>query len=175
MAEPTATTEGTEAPGGPGLPQMNAATFPSQIFWLAVTFVFLLVVLSRVALPRIGGAIEARRSRIEGDLGTAEKLREEAAAALKAYEAALAEARGRALALADENRKRIGGEIEALKNAADAQSQTALAAAEVRIAASRQAAMAHVRGAAAEAASDIVERLIGERIPAGEAAKAVEA
>ena len=102
-------------------------------------------------------------------------MRNDATEALKAYEAALAAARGRALALAEENRKRVAGEIDALRNNADAQSQAALNEAESRIVAARKAALAHVRDAAAEAASDIVERLIGERIGRTEALKAMEA
>ena len=174
MAAPETTIEGTVAPAQhAGLPQMDTTTFPSQVFWLAVTFGLLFVVLSRMTLPMIAGSIGARRNRIEGDLGAAEQLRSDASAALAAYEAALGAARGRALALAEENRKRITGEVDALKNTAEAQSQTTIAAAEKSIATSRQAALAHVRTAAGEAAADIVERLIGERITPADAAKAV--
>jgi F-type H+-transporting ATPase subunit b len=173
------TTEGTVAPGEAhaegGLPQMNVETFPSQLFWLVLTFGFLLVVLSRTALPRIGGAIEARRQRIVGDIESAEQLRKDAAAALQGYESALASARGRAVALADESRKLITAEVDRQKAAADASAHKALAEAESRIAETRNAAMAHVREAASEAAADIVERLIGERVSAADAQSAVEA
>lgn len=174
MATALKTTEGTAVPEGhAGLPQMNVGTFPSQIFWLVVTFGLLFLVLWRKTLPMIEGAIGQRRGRIEGDLGTAESFRKEAQAALAAYEAALAQARARAHQLADENRRSIVGEIDRLKAAADAETQNAFAIAERRIAVERGKALAGVRTAAAEAAAEIVERLIGVPVSAEDAAKAV--
>ena len=171
-----ATIEGTEKAGAPeaGLPQMNPEHFVSQIFWLAITFGLLFLVLSRVALPRIESALASRKSRIEGDLGAAEGARKAASDALAAYEAALAQARGRALAHAEDNRKRIVGEIESQKKSADAEAQEAMAKAEARIAAERTRAEGNIRSAAAEAAASIVERLLGVAVSADEAARAVD-
>jgi F-type H+-transporting ATPase subunit b len=175
MAAPV-TIEGTVAPEGhKGLPQMDTSTFPSQIFWLAVTFGLLFIVLSRVTLPRIAGAISDRRNRIDGDLATADKAQKTASEALKSYEAHLAQARTRALALADENRKRINGEIEGIKQAADKEAQTAMNAAEARIAAERTKAGASVVQSAAEAATAIVSRLLGIEVSVQEASDAVAA
>ena len=156
-----------------GLPQMDISTFPSQVFWLVVTFGLLFLVLSRMTLPMIAGAIGARRNRIEGDLSTAESFRKDAANALAAYEAALAQARGKAHHLADENRKRIVAEIEQMKAAADAEAHASMAEAEKRIAGERGKAVTGVRAAAAEAAADIVQRLIGRTVSIEDAAAAV--
>ena len=72
MAANTIESTGAEgAPHASGLPQMNAETFPSQIFWLIVTFGLLFIVMSRIAVPKIGGAIHARKAKIEGDLADA--------------------------------------------------------------------------------------------------------
>ena len=175
MAAPASET--TESTGTPaehaGLPQMNVGTFPSQIFWLVVTFGLLFLVLWRKTLPMIEGAIGARRGRIGGDLGMAEASRKEAEGALAAYEAALTQARARARQLADENRKRVVGEIDRLKAAGDAEAQNAFGIAEKRIAAERAKALAGVATAAAEAAAEIVERLIGVSVDAEDAVKAV--
>jgi len=173
------TEEGTLAPGEAhaegGLPQMNVDTFASQIFWLVVTFTFLMIVLSRFAMPNIRGGMERRQNQMEGDLGSAEELRRQAAMSLEAYESSLAGARGRALALADENRKKVIGEIEAQKAQAEMKSQATMAAAERQIDEARQNAAAHIRKTAAEAAIEMVERLIGERVTQSDAAKAIEA
>jgi F-type H+-transporting ATPase subunit b len=175
MAAPV-TTEGTVAPQGrAGLPQMDASTFPSQIFWLVVTFGLLFIVLSRITLPKIAGAITDRRNRIEGDLATAEEAQKSASDALKSYEAHLAQAKGRALVVADENRKRITAEIEGIKSAADKEAQTAMNAAEARIAAERAKAGASVVQSAAEAAAAIVQRLIGAEVSVQEAANVIGA
>ena len=173
-----ATIEGTEKAGAPaegGLPQLNPEHFAGQVFWLAITFGLLFVLLSRVTLPKIAGALGDRKTRIDSDLAAAEQSKKDASAALAAYEAALTQARGRALAHADENRKRIVGEIEAMKNAADAKAQEAMSKAEARIAAERARAEGNIRSAAAEAAASIVERLLGVAVSGDEAAKAVDA
>jgi F-type H+-transporting ATPase subunit b len=176
MAAPEGTIEGTVAPEGhAGLPQMSTGSYPSQIFWLVVTFGLLFLVLWRVTLPMIAGAIGARRNRIEGDLSTAESLRKDAAGALASYEAALAQARTRAHQLADENKKRVVAEIEQLKAEAEAEAQSLLGEAEKRIAAERGKSVAGVKAAAADAAADIVDRLIGAKVSAEDAAGAVAA
>lgn len=172
------TIEGTlelgEAPTDESLPQMNVDTYASQLFWLVITFVLLMVLLNRIALPNIRGAIEGRRDKIQGDLSSAETLQRKAAETLKDYEASLAGARSRALTLAEENRKRVVDEVENEKAVAEAKSQAAIAEAESHIAAARKSAAAHVRDTAQVAAAEIVERLIGERVSEAEAAKAVQ-
>jgi F-type H+-transporting ATPase subunit b len=174
MAAAEGTTEGTVAPEGhAGLPQMDIGTFPGQVFWLVLTFGFLFLVLWKKTLPMIASAIGARRDQIEGDLSSAETLRKDAADALASYEAALAQARGRAHQLADENRRRVVSDIEVMKSAAESQTHTAMAEAEKRIAAERAKAVAGVKTAAADAAADIVQRLIGRSVSAEDAAAAV--
>jgi len=171
-----ATIEGTEKAGAPeaGLPQMNPEYFASQVFWLAITFGLLFVLLSRVTLPKIAGALAGRKTRIESDLAAAETAKRSASDALAEYEAALAQARGRALALAEENRKRIMAEIEALKSAKDAEVLDAMSQADARIAAERVRAEGSIRAAAAEAAASIVERLLGVKVSSAEAKSAVD-
>jgi len=170
-----ATTGTTQPAKGGGFPPFRTETFESQIFWLAITFTFLFVVLWRIAGPRIAGAIAARKGRIMGDLAEAEAHRNDAQAAQAAYEAALAEARNRAHAHAEENRKRINNEIEAAKASADADAQKATAAAEARIQATRTSALAQVAKTAEEAAIAIVARLTGETVSAEDARAALGA
>jgi|SRR5579871_1270113 len=170
------TTATTQVPArGAGFPPFKTETFPSQIFWLAITFAFLFVVLWRIAGPGIKSVLVARRGRIDGDLATAQKHRADAEGASAAYQSALAAARARAQALAEENRKRIGGEIDRAKADADTAAQADIAKAEARIAASRGEARSHVARAAEDAAIAIVARLTGDTVPADEAAGAVRA
>lgn len=157
-----ATNAHTEVPGGkPPFPPFNAETFASQLVWLAIFFIALYLLMWKVAIPRIGGIMQARRSRVESDLAEANRLKGESDRALEAYEKALAEARGRAQALAAEARDRLNAEAEAARRALEAQLNAKLAAAEKSIAATKEAAMANVRGIAMETAGAIVERLIG--------------
>lgn len=173
MAEPLQTS--TEAPKQEGgFPPFKTETFPSQIFWLVITFAFLFVVLWRVAGPRINGVITSRRGAINSDIAAAEKARGEAEAASAAYQVALAGARARAQGLAEENRQTLNAEIAKAKSAAEAEAAAAMAAADARIAATRIEAKGHVVKAAEEAAIAIVVRLTGETVSPAEAAQAVK-
>ncbi len=175
MAEAPAAKTGTEVPHGAGFPPFKTETFPSQLFWFAVTFAFLLVVMWRFVGPRIAAVIGQRKGRIDGDLAAADKHRKDAEAALASYQSALAEARARAQKAADENRKLVADEVEKAKAAADVEARQATAQAETRIAAMRLEAAQHVTIAAQDAAASIVERLIGAKVSSEEAAAAVKA
>ena len=163
-----ATKTHTEVPAGgkPAFPPFAKETFASQIVWLVITFVALYLVISRIAIPRIGGIFEERAKRIEGDFADAQRAKEDAEAALAAYEKALADARNRAQAIGAEIRDKLHAEAEQRRKELEAQLNAQLAEAEKSIAASKAAAMANVRGIAVDAASAIVERLIGLTPPA---------
>jgi F-type H+-transporting ATPase subunit b len=175
MATEPVTHTGTEAQHGAGFPPFKTESFPSQIFWLALCFAVLFVVLWRVAGPRISGVIGLRKGQIAGDIEAAGKHRSDAEAALAGYETALATARAKAHAEAEENRKRIEAEVEQARTAADAEARDASAKAEAGIAAARAEAAIHVTKAAQDAAADIVNRLIGDTVSPEEAEAAVKA
>ena len=171
-----ATNTHTEHPGGgkPQFPPFDKQTFASQLVWFAIFFIVLYVLIGRFAIPRIGGIIEARRGRIEGDLAEANRLKEQSDQALNAYEKSLADARARAQALASETRDKLSAEAEERRKALEGQLNLKLTEAEKTIAATKTAAMANVRGIAIDTATAIVERLIGTA-PAGSAVEAAVA
>jgi F-type H+-transporting ATPase subunit b len=171
----TATTEVPAKHEGAGFPPFKVETFPSQIFWLAVTFAFLFVVLWRVAGPRIAGTIATRRGRITDDLAVAQSNRTGAEAADAQYRTALAGARARAQSLADANRKATNEALERNRGAAAARAHEDIAQAEARIATARDAAKTHVVKAAEDAAIEIVAHLTGDRVSPDDAAAAVRA
>jgi F-type H+-transporting ATPase subunit b len=142
-------------------PPFDSKTFPSQLLWLALTFVALYLLMARVGLPRVASILESRRQRIDGDLGEARRLKGQSDEAIAAYEKALAEARGRAQALVAERRQQQAAAAEAQRKALDASLNAHIGEAEKTIADSKSAAMVNVRGVAVDAAAAIVERLIG--------------
>ena len=160
MAEPTAH---TEVPAGQNkFPPFQSEHFPSQVFWLVVTFALLYVLMSRIALPRVGAILANRSKRIADDLQAAQRFKEQSEAANAAYQKALADARSRAQGIANETRAQQAAEAEATNKRLEAQLHAKLASAEHSIAATRASAMGNVRGIAAETAAAIVERLIGQ-------------
>jgi F-type H+-transporting ATPase subunit b len=166
----------TEAPGGHGgFPPFQKDTFASQLVWLAVTFVLLYVVMAKVALPRVGSIIDARRARIDADLAKANQLKLGAGQAMAAYEKALSDARGRAQTLAAETRDRLNADAEKARKVVEDQLNHKLVDAEKTIAATKTQAMSNVRTIAIDAAGAIVARLTGSAASEGAVAGAVDA
>jgi F-type H+-transporting ATPase subunit b len=173
MAAPSAT---TEVPSGHhGFPPFETENFPSQLFWLAVTFVLLYALMARVALPRIGSILAERSKRIADDIAAAQRLKERSDAAHAAYEKALADARTRAQGIANTTREQQAAQADEVNKRLEAQLHERLAAAEKSIAATRTAAMGNVGAIASDTAAAIVERLIGKAPSADEVAAALAA
>ena len=126
MAEPTAH---TEAPAGKhAFPPFEAQHFPSQLLWLTLTFILLYVLMSRIALPRIASIFAERSKRIADDLAAAHRFKERSDAANAAYQEALADARARAQAIANETRQRQAEEAEATNKRLEGELNARLAA-----------------------------------------------
>lgn len=155
------------------MPQLDFSTYVPQLFWLAVTFFVLFLLMKAVALPRVGAALDARRNRLDQDLARAAQLKSEAEAVIAAYERALAEARAQAQATVRETTERL--------EAAAAERQRALAsalaertsAAERDIAAAKERALGEIDGVAVEVAGSLAAKLIGTAPDASKLAAAV--
>jgi F-type H+-transporting ATPase subunit b len=146
---------------GRAFPPFQKDTFASQLVSLLVAFVALYLIVSRIALPRVGGLLDERQNVIDGDLADAQKLKDDSDSALKAYESELAAARSRAQAISAENREKLNAASEVERKTLEEQLSLKLAEAEKTITATREAAMSNVRGIAADAAAAIVQRLTG--------------
>ena len=156
-------------------PPFQRDTFASQLVSLLIAFVALYLIVSRIALPRVGGVIDARANTIEGDLADAQKLKDQSDAALKSYESELAAARSRAQAIGSETREKLNAASETERKALEEKLSLKLAEAEKTIASTREAAMSNVRGIAADAATAIVQRLAGVQPDAQSVTSAVDA
>ena len=60
-----------------GMPQFNAKSFNSQLFWLIITFTALYLIITYFILPRIRENIRLRKNKIANDLERAEKIKSE--------------------------------------------------------------------------------------------------
>src|SRR5262249_13687245 len=92
------------------MPQLEVSTFVPQLFWLAVTFGLLFLLMAKIGLPRVGGLIEARRQRVDEDLARAAQLKSQAEAVLAAYQETLANARSEAQAAVKDMTDRMAAE-----------------------------------------------------------------
>lgn len=150
---------GDHGASGAGMPQLDFAHFPNQIFWLVVTLIVIYLVLSRVALPRIGAVLAQRAGTISNDIAAAEDLKRKASEAEDAYEKALADARVEAGRIAAEAKAEIQAELDAAIAKADEQISAKSAESEKAIADIRAGAVESVRVVAKDAAAEIVTAL----------------
>lgn len=150
------------AEAGPRMPQLDFDTFPNQIFWLVVTLVAIYLVLSRVALPRIGSILAERQGTITNDISAAEDLNAKALEAEEVYNKALADARSEALTIAAQARADIQDDLNDAIAKADAEIAAKAAEGEKEIAAIRASALEAVEAVAKDTASEIVTVLGGK-------------
>src|SRR5690606_5660148 len=158
-----------------GFPPFESDSFASQLLWLALTFGALYFLMSRIALPRVASILEVRSDRIASDLAEAERLKGETETAIASYESSLAEARGNAQKIAGETRDAVHKEADAQRKKLEDELAVRLAKAEDQIAGTKTKALSNVRTIAADAASDIVAQLLGDRPDAKAVEAAVEA
>lgn len=157
------------------MPQLEIGDYAPQLVWLVATFIVLVLLMWRVALPRVARVLEERERRIAGDLEQAEKLKSDAEAAQATYQKALAEARGQAQALLGETKERLAQETARHKGEIERELAAKSEAAEMRIARARAEAMANVAEVAGEVARAATARLIGIEPDAAATEAAVKA
>jgi F-type H+-transporting ATPase subunit b len=79
-----------------GLPQLDATLFPEQLFWLAISFSTLYLLMKYVALPGVESVQGKRKHVIDTELNTAKAANEQAKTVGRDAEKALADARAKA-------------------------------------------------------------------------------
>lgn len=163
------------AASSPGMPQLDFATFPNQIFWLVVALIVIYFVLSRIALPRIGGILDDRQGRITTDITAAESLKAKAEDAEKAYGQALIDARSAAAKIVSATKADIQSDLDAAVSKADAEIAARSAESTKRIDEVRAGAVASVTQVANDTAEAIVAALGGKKADAKTVAAAVAA
>ncbi len=155
----------------PGLPQLDIATWPSQLFWLVVLFGAGYLVMAKIVTPRIGAVLEERRQTVDGDLEKARGASADAAKIRADYESDLEKARIEAAEFA----KQAAMEATKKAEAADAKIAKKLAekvgTAEARLAEAKKNAMANLNDVAAEAAMAAVASLAGIKVSSAQASK----
>ncbi len=156
-----AATHGASASGS-GMPQLDFATYPHQIFWLIITLLAIYFVMSRFALPRISSVLSERAATVTNDIAAAEELKQMAEAAGAAYEKALVDARAEASRIVAEAKAEIQAELDVEMKKADAAISAKTAESEKAIARIREGAVKIVSEVAKDVAKEIVSALGGK-------------
>ncbi|NKD86641.1 F0F1 ATP synthase subunit B' [Haematospirillum jordaniae] len=143
------------------MPQFEPSTFASQLFWLAVTFTLLYVLVSRYAIPRLGEIMEQRQRTVEDDLDRAKQLKAETETSIRAYEKALTDARSKAQDLLRHAQEEVTRQAEIRNREVSVRLAAQIRDGEDRIAKARDAALVSVRDLASVVASDAAAKLSG--------------
>ena len=157
------------------MPQLDVSTFPTQVFWLFISFVLLYLLMAGLGLPRVARVIAARRGRIDGDLEKAGQMKAEAEAVIAAYERALSEARTQAQQTLKEATERLNAQSAERQHQLAERLAGETAAAERRIDAAKSAALADLRNVAVDVARAAAAKLAGGEVDAAGASAAVDA
>lgn len=161
---PVAAAEEHHAGSSGGLPQFDPASWPSQIFWLVLTFAALYFIFSRFTLPRLTSIKDARRAKIEGDMKAAEIASAEADKLKHEFETSLRKAATEASvtvkAADDAAKAKLAAAVADYRTRYDAE----VAKTEARLAESAKVAMEGMTKIAAEVAAQAAEKIAG--IPA---------
>jgi F-type H+-transporting ATPase subunit b len=147
-----------------GFPPFESENFAPQLFWLVVIFGLLYVLMSRIALPRVGSILENREARISGDLAAARELQAKAQAAAAENDENLRQRREEAQAIGREAQQKIARETADRRARAEADAAGKIRAAEERIAGAKAQALANVDEIALDAAASIIEKLAGVKL-----------
>ncbi len=147
------------------MPQLDVATYISQLFWLLVTFSFLYVLAKTLILPKIGSVLESRRRRIADDMEAAERLQRQAEEALQQHDALLAEARGKAQDLVRAEKEKVLAEIAERRQQIEAELAAKISQAEAALRKSKEKALAELDGTIGDLASEIASKVTGKPLP----------
>lgn len=158
----------TAAPAGDGahqkkagLPQLDPKWFPSQIFWLIVTFGIMYLGFSTIFLPQISKTIENRQGHIQGNLNKAQSLKEQAEAAQKKYEELLSGAFQQSWGMMEESEKDVKAKYDKAIAEFRKDSVKQVEELESQIANSKKKAMNDMHDVAAEMARAAAKKIVG--------------
>ncbi len=148
--------------GSGGMPQLDYHSFAPQLVWLAITFVALYLVMSRLAVPAISDTLDKRQAKIQGDLDAAEKASEEARSLIAAYQRRLADTREEARKLMRERGEADNAAAAARLQALHDKLAAQIADAERRIAAQRDEVMEGLEQMAKDIGQEVYAKLAGQ-------------
>ncbi len=156
------------------MPQLDVSTFAPQLVWLAISFIALYLLMSRLGLPRVDAIIEARRKRLDDDLARAAAMKAEAESVIAAYQRTLAEARAQAQAAIKERTDRFAAEAALRQRQLAEALAEQTRAAEREIGAAKERAFTEIRNVAVDVARSVTEKLTGSAADETKLAPAVD-
>jgi F-type H+-transporting ATPase subunit b len=144
-----------------GMPQLNPEFWISQIFWLALTFGILYVVLSKLILPKISANLELRKSEIQENIEAAENQRQSSESKILEYNNIVSKSKLKAKNIFKDAREKVLKDIISKKKNLDNQIDDEVKKAEQEIRLLKKTAPEKINKIAIETSSELIKKLIG--------------
>jgi F-type H+-transporting ATPase subunit b len=157
------------------MPQFDQISeiYASQLFWLAIFFGAIFVVIGMGMLPKVMSTVDARDAKIAADLTSAEGARAAADALEEEYRAEMDKSRAESARLAADAKasaaKASGAQLDAADKAVGLNLDQAMA----RIGEARASAMREIQAVAGEAVQELATKVAGLTVDSGTAQAAV--
>lgn len=155
------------------MPQLDFTSFASQIFWLAITFSILYLIMARTALPKVREVLLNRQTRIEDDLKKAEKLKEEAQLTEADFTSSIINAKDKAAKILGDMRQKVANESEKRHNKLNETFARQTKETEHRIEIIKKEAIQEMMAVSVDLSKEIVKVLIGVDVDKDEVEKII--
>ena len=147
-----------------GMPQLDTEFWVSQIFWLAITFSILFVLLSKLILPKISTNLETRKSLILENISTAEKKREESESKIREYNEIIEKSKNEAKNIVNQAKEKMMKDINLKKEALQIDLSGEIQKIEMEIQEFKDKALERINKIAIETSTDLLQQLISAHV-----------
>ena len=147
------------------MPQLDLATYYSQLFWLGFFFLLLLWVSIRFMLPHMASIHHERREKIEGTRAQASELQHQAHEIQHSFEQNLTQVRIHAQKKILQISEEFRASHEQAKIDIDIRHKDQLRSLEVKLLAQQKAFEADVPSLSQSLTTDIVQKMLHETVP----------
>jgi F-type H+-transporting ATPase subunit b len=136
----------------------------ADLIWAAVFFVLLLIIIAKVALPKLNATLAARQEALVSRLQAADDAKMQADLALAEYRAKLADAQAEAGRIVDEGRRTAESIVAEARTRAETEAAAIVARAQSEVAAERDRAIGSLRSELASISIDVASRVVGRSL-----------
>jgi F-type H+-transporting ATPase subunit b len=156
---------------GGGLPQMDIGSYPSQIFWLIITFGVLYIFMWKIAIPQLRTTVEERKDKVSTDLHDAEQLKTEAKSILEEYETKITNSNLEASSIYTNTKSDIDKKIDLSKKETEEKIKKLIEESQLALEKKEIEAIDEIKAKTIETTQSIVEKFINEKVSEDEVRK----
>ena len=145
--------------GANNMPQLDFSVFPSQLFWLIVSFFLMLFIMSKFIIPKTSEMINLRKDKINGDLEKASEIKIKVEETLDKYNKSLQDANNRASLSLQKTKDELEDMINCKHSDLMFRLQSEIETGEEKIALSKDKALENIEDLSVELSIQILNKL----------------